>query len=57
MRFSRTGIGVQMINGKSYISFPPNSRKKRNDKIFHGTLSNKFHKQLLKKQIRRNTNT
>ena len=34
MRFSRTGIGVQSINGKSYISFPPNSRKKEMIKFF-----------------------
>ncbi|MDR3063856.1 MAG: transposase [Methanobrevibacter sp.] len=34
MRFSRTGTGVQSINGKSYISFPPNSRKKEMIKFF-----------------------
>jgi hypothetical protein len=34
MRFSRTGIGVQSINGKSYIAFPPNSRKKEMIKFF-----------------------
>jgi hypothetical protein len=34
MRFSRTGIGVQAINGRSYISFPPNSRKKEMIKFF-----------------------
>jgi transposase len=34
MRFSRTGIGVQSINGKSYISFPLNSRKKEMIKFF-----------------------
>jgi len=34
MRFSRTGIGVQSINAKSYISFPPNSRKKEMIKFF-----------------------
>jgi transposase len=34
MKFSRTGIGVQSINGKSYITFPPNSRKKEMIKFF-----------------------
>jgi formyltetrahydrofolate hydrolase len=34
MRFSRTGIGVLSINGKSYIAFPPNSRKKEMIKFF-----------------------
>jgi transposase len=34
MKFSRTGIGVQSINGKSYIVFPPNSRKKEMIKFF-----------------------
>ena len=34
MRFSRTGIGAQSINGKSYIAFPPNSRKKEMMKFF-----------------------
>ncbi|KZX14366.1 transposase [Methanobrevibacter curvatus] len=34
MKFSRTGIGVQSINGKSYINFPPNSRKKEMIKFF-----------------------
>jgi len=34
MRFSRTGIGAQSINGKSYIAFPPNSRKKEMIKFF-----------------------
>jgi hypothetical protein len=30
-KYSRTAIGLQGINGKSYVSFPPNSRTKRND--------------------------
>jgi hypothetical protein len=28
-KYSRTGIGLQGINGESYITFPPNSRKKK----------------------------
>jgi hypothetical protein len=34
MRFSRTGIGARSINGKSYIFFPLNSRKKEMIKFF-----------------------
>ncbi|MDR3222313.1 MAG: hypothetical protein LBT66_01065 [Methanobrevibacter sp.] len=33
-KFSRTGVGLQAINGKSLIRFPPNSRTKEIMKFF-----------------------